>query len=55
MNRRSEIVGLRKNGETFPARASISRFSQDDEVTLSVYLQDISEIKRVEKSSQQAL
>jgi two-component system sensor kinase FixL len=54
MNRRSDIMGLRKNGDTFPARASISRFSQGDEVTLSVYLQDISEIKRVEKASQQA-
>ncbi len=54
MNRRSDIVGLRKNGETFPARASISRFSQGGEVTLSVYLHDISEIKRVEQVVQQA-
>ena len=54
MNRRSDIVGLRKNGDTFPARASISRFSQDGIVTLSVYLQDISEIRRVEKATQQA-
>jgi two-component system sensor kinase FixL len=54
MNRRSDIVGLRKNGDTFPARASISRFSQDGAVTLSVNLQDISEIERVEKTSQQA-
>jgi two-component system sensor kinase FixL len=54
MNRRSDIVGLRKNGETFPARASISRFSQDGAVTLSVYLQDISDIKRMEQTSQQA-
>jgi two-component system sensor kinase FixL len=54
MNRRSDIMGLRKNGDTFPARASISRFSQDGAVTLSVYLQDISEIERIEKASQQA-
>jgi len=55
MNQRSDVEGLRKNGSTFPARASISRFNQDGVVTLSVYLQDISEIKRVEKASQQAL
>ena len=52
MDRRSEIMGLRKNGTAFPARASISRFRQDGVVTLSVYLQDISYVKHAEQLTQ---
>jgi len=54
MNQRRDIMGLRKNGSTFPARASISRFRDNDAVTLNVYLHDISDIRRAERVSRQA-
>jgi signal transduction histidine kinase len=42
------IVGLRKNGEEFPADAAISRLAIGDTRTLTVALRDVTEQKRFE-------
>ncbi len=52
MNQREEITGKKKDGTTFPARASISRVEQDDKITLTVFLRDITDFKRNEEESQ---
>lgn len=49
MGERSRIVGLRKNGDMFPAEASISRFLTDGEWVYTVILRDISERVRTEE------
>lgn len=54
MNERTVIAGRKKDGSTFPARASISRITQDDKVVLTVFLRDISDIRRSEREAQQA-
>ena len=54
MNQRTDIVGLRKDGTTFPARASISRIEQDGKTTLTVILRDISDIRAAEQASRQS-
>lgn len=41
MNRRGEIVGLRKSGEEFPGEASVSKLDLGGEVTYTVMLRDI--------------
>ncbi|HEY0931480.1 MAG TPA: ATP-binding protein [Gemmatimonas sp.] len=46
---RREIAGLRKNGEQFPAEASISRVTIDGERTFMVMLRDVSERRRTEE------
>jgi two-component system sensor kinase FixL len=54
MNERSEISGLRKNGTTFPGRASISRVEQDGKVTLTVFLRDITDFNRMQDDFQRS-
>lgn len=49
MGERSRIVGLRKNGELFPAEASISRFLTAGEWVYTVILRDVSESVRTEE------
>lgn len=44
----AQVVGLRKNGEEFPADAGISRFEVGGERIVTVVLRDITEQKRVE-------
>lgn len=46
---RRQISGLRKNGEPFPAEASIARVSMHGERTFMVTLRDVSERRRAEE------
>ncbi len=48
MAERREIAGLRRNGEAFPAEASIARVTIDRERTFMVTLRDVSERRRNE-------
>ncbi|EKD08637.1 PAS domain S-box protein [Arthrospira platensis] len=52
MKGRREIVGLRKNGEFFPAEASISRLQLPDQVIYTAMLQDISDRQQAEQERQ---
>jgi two-component system sensor kinase FixL len=54
MNQRADIMGLRKDGTTFPARASISRVERDGKKTLSVILRDVSDIRAAEQDVRQS-
>lgn len=47
MDRRSEIAGLRRNGEEFPAEASISRVTNEGETVYTVVIRDITDRKRI--------
>ena len=52
---RQEVFAYRKNGEEFPAEASISKLILDDKIILTVILRDISRRKRNEQALRKAL
>lgn len=49
MDSRREIWGRRKNGEEFPAEASIAKLNAEGEIIYTVYLRDITERKQIER------
>jgi PAS domain S-box-containing protein len=55
MGDRREVYGLRKNGEEFPADASISKVAVGDATFFSVVLRDITYRKNVERALQRAV
>ncbi|WP_315788733.1 response regulator [Fischerella sp. JS2] len=49
MGERREIYGRRQDGTEFPAEASISKLKLGQEIVYTVYLQDVSDRKQVER------
>ena len=54
MSQRGEVVGLRKNGEEFPALASISKSRRGGGMVLTAMLRDVTELKDAERRLRQA-
>ena len=52
MGERGQIIGLRRNGEEFPAEAAISHLKSDGHVIYSVVLRDITERKRAHQTQE---
>ncbi|MFW6093683.1 MAG: sensor domain-containing diguanylate cyclase [Pseudomonadota bacterium] len=50
MNRRGRITGRRKNGEIFPAEASISKLESDGRVMFTAVLRDMTEHERAQEA-----
>ncbi|MFQ5640729.1 MAG: response regulator, partial [bacterium] len=55
MGERGEVFGRRKNGEIFPAEASISKLQLDGQLILTEILRDITKRKEAEKALRDAL
>jgi PAS domain S-box-containing protein len=55
MGERTEISGVRKNGEEFPAEAAIAKVTLGDSVVFSVVLRDITEQMELHKRLQRAV
>lgn len=52
--RSMELSGVRKDGTRFPLEASISKLTEGQRLTFTVYLQDITDRKRVEQDRLEA-
>jgi PAS domain S-box-containing protein len=55
MGARTEVFGLRRTGEEFPAEASISKITVGSETFFSVVLRDITSRKQVEEALRRAV
>lgn len=55
MGERREIAGLRRNGEEFPAEASISKIESGGQRIYTVVLRDVTERKRREQELERAI
>ncbi len=55
MKERSEITGLRKNGDIFPAEANISQVEIDGRQIFTAILRDVSEQKQIENKLRESL
>lgn len=55
MGERSQISGLRRNGEEFPAEASIARVSVENRVVYTVVLRDVTARQRTEQELRAAI
>ena len=55
MGERQQISGLRRNGQEFPAEASIARVALEDRVVYTVVLRDVTERQRIEQELRGAL
>jgi PAS domain S-box-containing protein len=55
MKERSEITGLRKNGDIFPAEANISQVEIDGRQIFTAILRDVSEQKLIENKLRESL
>lgn len=49
MGKRQEIVALRRDGQEFPAEASVSKLRFPNETVFTVFLRDISDRKQIEQ------
>jgi hypothetical protein len=54
MSERSEVLGRRKNGDEFPAEASISKLVEPGKVTLMVIIRDVTARKLLEDQLRQS-
>lgn len=51
MNQRGQITGRRKNGEVFPAEATITKVGSGDDITYSAHLRDLTEPKHTTRTA----
>jgi PAS domain S-box-containing protein len=55
MHGRPMVVGLRKNGEEFPAEAAISKIADDTQRLFNVFLRDVTATKHLEADLREAV